>query len=49
METTYRTWQEAFMQFIRKYGHNYEDSYNMAVEFEMHLRQNRLGVYYLLD
>ncbi len=45
--TTFRTWQEAYMQFIRLFGHNYTDSYNMNVEFEAHLRRNRLGRYFL--
>lgn len=44
---TYSTWQEAFVDFIRAYGHNYDDSYNLAVEFEQHLTTNRLGVCFL--
>ena len=46
---TYSTWQEVFIQFIEQFGHNYKDSYNLAVEFEAHLRQNRLGRYYLIE
>ncbi len=45
----YNHWQDAFVVFIEQYGHNYQDSYNLAVEFEMHLRKNRLGCFYLLE
>ncbi len=45
--TPYKTWQDAFMAFIRQYGHNYHDSYNLAAEFEQHVTKNRLGVYFL--
>ena len=45
----YTTWQEAFQVFIKKFGHNYQDSYNLAAEFEQQLRQNRRGAYYLID
>ena len=36
----YSSWQEAFIVFIAQFGHNYKDSYNLAVEFEMHFKQN---------
>ena len=49
MNTLYRTWQDAFIVFVRDYGHNYSDSYNMTVEFEAHLRRNRQGMYFLKD
>lgn len=45
--TYYATWQQAFIEFISTYGHNYTDSYNMAVEFEQILHRNKRGVYYL--
>ncbi len=47
MDTIYKTWQEAYIAFIKQYGDSYKDAYNMSVEFEMHLRQNRHGVYFL--
>lgn len=43
----YKTWQEAFLEFISLYGHNYKDSYNLAAEFEQHLQKNNKNVYYL--
>lgn len=44
----YKTWQEAFIEFIERFGHNYEDSYNLSVEFELHLNKNKRGVYYIV-
>lgn len=43
----YKTWQEAFKDFIERFGHNYEDSYNLAAEFEQQLNKNIKGVYYM--
>lgn len=43
----YSTWQAAFVEFIEKFGHNYPDSYNLSVEFELHLRKNKLGTYFI--
>lgn len=43
----YRTWQEAFKDFITIYGHNFEDSYNLTAEFEEALGKNSKGVYFL--
>ena len=46
--TYYSTWQEALAEFITKYGHNYKDAYNLATEFEMHIKQNIKGSWYML-
>ena len=43
----YSEWQDALLDFIKYYGHNYPDSYNLMVEFEEHLKQNKLGAYYM--
>lgn len=43
----YKTWQEAFIDFINHFGHNYKDSYNLAAEFEEKLGQNIKGVYFM--
>lgn len=43
----YKTWQDAFIDFVKQYGHNYTDSYNLAVEFEDQLGKNIHGVYFL--
>lgn len=43
----YKTWQEAFMDFIARYGHNYCDSYNLASEFEQQVSRNAKGIWYL--
>ncbi len=43
----YTTWQEAFKDFIDRFGHNYEDSYNLAAEFEENLCRNIKGVWYI--
>lgn len=45
--TYYSTWQEAMLDFIRLYGQDYEDSYNLAVEFEQHLKRNRMGAWFI--
>lgn len=44
----YSTWQEAFIEFIKRFGQNYLDSYNLAMEFETHLNRNKKGVYYIV-
>ena len=44
----YSTWQAAFIEFIERYGSNYEDSYNLSVEFELHLKQNKNGAYFII-
>lgn len=43
----YSTWQEAFIEFIQLYGHNYQVAWNLAEEFEMQLGKNRQGRYFL--
>lgn len=43
----YKTWQDAFKDFLELYGHNYADSYNLAAEFEEHLDKNIKGVWFL--
>jgi uncharacterized protein YheU (UPF0270 family) len=45
--TYYKTWQDALQEFITRFGHEYEDSYNLMSEFEEVLQQNRQGVYYI--
>jgi hypothetical protein len=45
----YKTWQEAFISFTERYGHNFDDSYNLAAEFEEHLYKNKNGTYYFKD
>lgn len=43
----YSTWQEALLDFVELFGHNYEDSYNLMAEFEEKLNQNIKGVYFM--
>lgn len=43
----YKTWQEAFLDFITKYGSNYEEPYNLTAEFELQLKQNIHGSYFM--
>lgn len=43
----YSNWQDALLDFVTQYGHNYEDAYNLIAEFELHLKQNIKGVYYM--
>lgn len=43
----YSTWQEALLDFIERYGHNYQDSYNLTAEFEQKVKQNAKGVWYM--
>lgn len=43
----YSTWQDAFIDFIKQYGHNYAVSWNLAEEFEQQLGKNRHGKYFL--
>ncbi len=44
----YRTWQEAFIDYIKLRGHEYVDSYNLSAEFEEALGRNIKGVWFLL-
>lgn len=44
----YKTWQLAFMDFIREHGDEFQDSYNLSVEFESVLRQNRAKAFYMV-
>ena len=44
----YSDWQTAFIEFIMHFGKEFEDSYNLAMEFERHLHQNRKGTYYIV-
>jgi hypothetical protein len=43
----YSNWQDALQDFIRMYGHNYLDPYNLMVEFEEQLKRNIKGVYFM--
>jgi hypothetical protein len=43
----YKTWQEAFIEFVKLFGHQYSDSYNLAAEFEEKLGKNIKGVYFM--
>lgn len=43
----YTSWQEALQEFIATYGHNFEDPYNLIVEFELDLKQNVNGAYFI--
>jgi hypothetical protein len=43
----YSEWQDALLDFIKLYGHNYPDSYNLTAEFEIQLQQNVRGAYFL--
>ncbi len=45
----YSNWQDALQDFIKKYGHNYKDTYNLIVEFEEALEKNSKGIYYMYD
>lgn len=45
--TYYSNWQEALMDFTRHFGHNYTDSYNLMVEFELLLHRNKNGTYFM--
>ncbi len=45
----YSSWQEALMDFIKDYGHNYKDAYNLMVEFESQLKQNVKGTYFIYE
>ena len=45
--TYYKTWQEALLDFIKIYGHNYADSYNLMVEFESYLNKNKRGTWFI--
>lgn len=43
----YKSWQEALVEFINIYGHNYKDGYNLLMEFEASLNQNVRGAYFI--
>ena len=43
----YSNWQDALMDFIASYGHNYKDAYNLMMEFEALLQQNIKGTYFI--
>lgn len=43
----YRSWQDALQDFISRYGANYQDPYNLMVEFEEQLKKNIKGVYFM--
>jgi hypothetical protein len=45
--TYYSTWQEAFIDFIKQYGNNFKDAYNLTMEFENELKQNIKGTYFM--
>jgi len=45
--TYFKTWQDAFMVFIRTYGDNYVDAYTLTADFEHLLQQNIKGSYYM--
>lgn len=44
----YTSWQDALTAFIKKYGHNYRDAYNLVMEFEQQLHQNSKGAYFMV-
>ena len=44
----YKSWQSALTDWIELYGHEFGDPYNLIVEFELHLKQNIRGTYYLV-
>lgn len=43
----YSSWQEALLEFISKYGQNYKDPYNLVTEFELQLKKNIKGTYFI--
>lgn len=43
----YSSWQDALIDFVADYGHNYKDAYNLMVEFEQQLFQNIKGAYFM--
>lgn len=43
----YSSWQEALMDYVRRYGHNYEDAYNLMADFELNLSQNIKGAHFI--
>lgn len=43
----FSSWQEALIEFINVYGHNYQNGYNLIEEFEHMLMQNRVGTYFI--
>lgn len=43
----YKTWQEALVDFTKTYGHLHKDSYNLLIEFESNLFQNKNGSFYM--
>ncbi len=43
----YSSWQTALIDFTMRYGHNYDDGYNLISEFEELLNQNVHGTYYM--
>jgi hypothetical protein len=43
----YKTWQEAFIDFIKRSGNEFDDSYNLTAEFEYKLGRNVRGTYYI--
>lgn len=47
--TYYKTWQDALIDFIYNYGHNYKDAYNLMAEFEQNLCQNLKGAYFMTE
>ena len=45
--TYYKSWQDAFRDFLDTFGDNYLDAYNLTCEFESKLGQNSKGSYFL--
>lgn len=43
----YKTWQEAFLEFVTRFGSDYEDSYTLSTDFEERLGKNIKGVWYI--
>jgi hypothetical protein len=43
----FSSWQEAYKWFVNRYVDNYEDSYNLSAEFELQLKQNSRGAYFI--
>lgn len=43
----YSSWQEALVEFVALFGHNYQDGYNLVAEFEQKLNRNSKGTYFI--
>lgn len=43
----YSNWQSALIDFVKLFGHNYIDSYPLMEDFELRLKQNIKGTYFI--